>query len=179
MLVFLQGKDSLIPLSLSSRLSLCVCLSVSTSAHPYLSANLLLFQDLLFSTDIQGFCLTTSVFWRNNFLVPAPKFPRKDFGGLSSPRFLSLRGRNGLDARMKIPWCMPVRLVTQLCLTLCDPMGGPCQTSHGDSLGKNTGVGCHALLQGIFPIQGSNPGLPHCRQILYCLSHQGSPRFPP
>ena len=36
-------------------------------------------------------------------------------------------------------------------------------------------MGCHALLQGIFPTQGSNPGLPHCRQILYHLSHQGSP----
>ena len=34
-------------------------------------------------------------------------------------------------------------------------------------------VGCHALLQGIFLTQGSNPGLLHCRQILYCLSHQG------
>ena len=41
--------------------------------------------------------------------------------------------------------------------------------------GKNTGVGCHFLLQGIFPTQGSNPGLLHCRHILYCLSHQGSP----
>ena len=40
--------------------------------------------------------------------------------------------------------------------------------------GKNTGVGCHALLQGIFPTQGLNPGLLHCRQILYHLSHQGS-----
>ena len=39
---------------------------------------------------------------------------------------------------------------------------------------QNTGVGCHALLQGIFPTQGSNPGLPHCRQILYHLSHQGN-----
>uniref|UniRef100_A0A8B9YL87 Nucleophosmin n=1 Tax=Bos mutus grunniens TaxID=30521 RepID=A0A8B9YL87_BOSMU len=39
-----------------------------------------------------------------------------------------------------------------------------------------TGVGCHALLQGIFPTQGSNPGLLHCRQILYHLSHQGSPK---
>ena len=41
--------------------------------------------------------------------------------------------------------------------------------------GKNTGVGCHALLQGTFPTQGSNPGLPPCGQILYQLSHQGSP----
>ena len=45
-------------------------------------------------------------------------------------------------------------------------------------IGKNTGVGCHALLQGIFPTQGSNSGLPHCRQILYCLSHQESPPTP-
>ena len=44
-----------------------------------------------------------------------------------------------------------------------------------DFLGKNTGVGCHFLLQGIFPTQGLNPGLLHCRQKLYHLSHQGSP----
>ena len=43
-----------------------------------------------------------------------------------------------------------------------------------DSPGKNTEVGCHFLLQGIFPTQGSNPGLLHCRQILHRLSHQGS-----
>ena len=46
---------------------------------------------------------------------------------------------------------------------------------HGVSPGKNTEVGCHALLQGIFSTQGSNPGLLHCKQILYHLSHQGSP----
>ena len=45
-----------------------------------------------------------------------------------------------------------------------------------DSPGKSTEVGCHFLLQKIFPTQGSNPGLPHCRQILYHLSHQGSSR---
>ena len=44
------------------------------------------------------------------------------------------------------------------------------------SQGKNTGVGCHALLQGIFPTQGSNLGLLHCRQILYLLSYQGGPK---
>ena len=43
--------------------------------------------------------------------------------------------------------------------------------------GKSTGVGCHFLLQGIFLTQGSNPGLPHCRQTLYCLSYQGSPCY--
>ena len=44
-----------------------------------------------------------------------------------------------------------------------------------DSPGKNPAVGCHALLQGIFPNQWLNPGLPHCRLILYHLSYQGSP----
>ena len=68
-------------------------------------------------------------------------------------------------------------LVTQLCPTLCDPTdcSPPGSSVHGDSPGKNTGMGCHDLLQGIFPTQGSNPGLPHCRQILYHLSHQSSP----
>ena len=43
-----------------------------------------------------------------------------------------------------------------------------------NSPGKSTGVGCHTFWQGIFPTQRSNPGLPHCRQILYLLNHQGS-----
>ena len=46
-----------------------------------------------------------------------------------------------------------------------------------DPPGQNAGVGSHSLLQGIFPTQGSNPGLPNCRRILYQLSHQGSPRI--
>ena len=44
-----------------------------------------------------------------------------------------------------------------------------------NSPGKNTGVGCHFLLQGIFTMQGSNPGVLHCGQIFYHLSHQGRP----
>ena len=46
-----------------------------------------------------------------------------------------------------------------------------------NSAGQNTGMCSYSLLQGIFPTQGSNPGLPHCRQILYQLSPQGSPRI--
>ena len=46
-----------------------------------------------------------------------------------------------------------------------------------NSPGQNTGVGSHSLLQGIFPTQELNLGLPHCRRILYQLSHQGSPRI--
>ena len=71
----------------------------------------------------------------------------------------------------------------------CDPMdcslqsplsmAFPLSSVHGDCPGKKTEVGCHALLQGIFPIQGSNPGLPHCRQILSHRSHQESLRNVP
>ena len=56
-------------------------------------------------------------------------------------------------------------LVDQSYLTLFNPVVCP-----WNFLGKNTGVGCHSLLQGIFPTQGSNLGLLHCRQILYPLS---------
>ena len=65
----------------------------------------------------------------------------------------------------------------QSCPTHCDPMdcSPPGSSVHEDSPGKNTGVGCHDLLQGIFQTQGLNPGLPHCQHILYHLSHQGSP----
>ena len=66
-----------------------------------------------------------------------------------------------------------------ICVQLCHPMNLslPGSAVHGDSSDKNTGVGCHVLLQGIFPTQGLNPGLTHCRQILYQLSHQGSLTF--
>ena len=72
--------------------------------------------------------------------------------------------------------CAVLCLAAQLCPTLCGPMDCslPGSSVQGDSPGKKTGVGCHALSHGIFPIQASNPGLPHCRQVLYHLSHQGS-----
>ena len=67
-------------------------------------------------------------------------------------------------------------LVTQLYPTLCnlmDCMQPARLLCPWNSPGKNTRVGSHSLLQGIFQTQGSNPGLLHCKQILYCLSHQG------
>ena len=74
--------------------------------------------------------------------------------------------------------------VTQACPTLCDPMdcmefiqSNTFQLSQWNSPGQNTGVGSLSLLQGIFPTQGLNPGLPHCWQILDQLSHKGSPRM--
>ena len=81
-----------------------------------------------------------------------PEPPRK-----AAPEFLTLRKESE---------------VTQLCLTFCGPME-PTRLLHPwDFPGKDTGVGCHFLLQGIFPTQGSNLGLPHFRQTLNHLSHQ-------
>ena len=70
-------------------------------------------------------------------------------------------------------------LVAQSCPPLCDPMNCslPDSSVHGILQARilvERG-GCHSLLQGIFPTQGLNPGLLHCKQILYRLSHQGSP----
>ena len=89
----------------------------------------------------------------------------------------------------------------QSCPTLCDPIDGSppsylfytCESEScsvlSDSLRphilcslwnspvQNTGVGSRSLLQRIFPTQGLNPGLPHCRRILYQLRHKGSPRI--
>ena len=90
----------------------------------------------------------------------------------STIRFTEHQNRN--PALLKGLLCCAESLSrVQLCNSMdCSPPG--CSV-HGDSPGKNTGVGCHALLQETFPIQGSNPGLPHGRRILYGLSHQGSP----
>ena len=76
-----------------------------------------------------------------------------------------LLGVLGLNASLKVKL-----LVSQLCLTLCDPMDGspPGSSVCGISQARVlTRVGCHSFPQGIFPTQGMTPGLLHCRQILY------------
>ena len=71
-----------------------------------------------------------------------------------------------LDTERPVILCEKKMKVAQLCLTLR-------LYSLWNSPGQNTGAGSRFLLQGIFPIQGLNPGLPHCRRILYQLSHEG------
>ena len=87
----------------------------------------------------------------------------------------------GIKVVFKLPnhICAVLRLVAWLCPTLCDPMDGKSSGSsvHRNSPGQNAGVDCHVLLQGIYPTDGLNPGLPHCRWILYQLSYQGSPHI--
>ena len=91
----------------------------------------------------------------------------------------TLKGRSG-----QYLWGLLVRTrrchVAQLCPTLCDPMdcslpGSEEPLSPWNFPGKSTGVGCHFLLQGIFPTQESNPSLLHGSQILYQMSFEGIP----
>ena len=66
--------------------------------------------------------------------------------------------------------CVCVCVCVSACVLSCfnsDRLLGP-----QDSPGKNPGVDCHGLLWGIFPTQGSNPGLPHCKRMIYHLSHK-------
>ena len=67
---------------------------------------------------------------------------------------------------------------SESCSVVSDSLWAHGLYSPWSSPGQNTGAGSLFLLQGIFPTQGLNPGLPHCRQILYQLNHKGSPRIP-
>ena len=98
-------------------------------------------------------------------------------GGCQGPVQLQQELEEGVGSRKTLflgPGKDPSVLVPQSCLTLCDPM----LLCPWNSPGKNTGVGSHSLLQGIFPTWGLNPSLLHCKQILYHLSHQRSRRGP-
>ena len=77
---------------------------------------------------------------------------------------------------MECPWISEWS-ESESCSVMSDSLQPRGLSSPWNSPGQNTGVGSLSLLQGIFPIQVLNPGLPHCRQILYQLSHQGSPRI--
>ena len=74
-------------------------------------------------------------------------------------------------------WCKVKMLIALFCLTLSCVQLFVTPWTVWNFPGQNTGVGSLSLLQGIFPTKGSNPGLPHHGQILYQLSHKGSPRW--
>ena len=124
------------------------CLLPKSSAQAFLTAS------HLSSFSFQGNYPTSEGPWPQPFSL-----------SLSQPLSLAIIPSFSVHMRM----C----LVTQSCLTLFDPMdcSPPGSSGHGDSPSKNTGVDCCALLQGISPTQRSNPDLPHCRWILYWLSH--------
>ena len=102
-------------------------------------------------------------------------------GGTKIPHLSRPKNRNLSRSNTGTNSTLCCAQLLQVCPTLCDPMDCSPAGSFvlGDSPGKNTGVGCHALLLGIFLTQELIPHLRrllHCRQVLYLLSHLGSPR---
>ena len=75
------------------------------------------------------------------------------------------------------PLRYPRKPKSESCLTVSDSLWPHGLYNLFHSPDQNTGVGSLSLIQGIFPTHGSNPGPPHCRQILYHLSHKGSPKI--
>ena len=103
--------------------------------------------------------LFTFIHWRRQW-QPTPGFLPGESQGRGSLVGCRLRGCTESDTTE----ATQQQQQQQLCLTLCDPLGV--------SPDQNTGVGSLCLFHGIFPTQGSKPGLPHCRQMLYPLSHR-------
>ena len=98
--------------------------------------------------------------WYMNYML-TKLLPEKKITAIQKVKYLSIKwSRSVVSDSLRPHGLQPTRL-------LC-PWDFP---------GNSTGVDCHFLLQGIFPTQGLNPGLPHCRQTLYHLSHQGSPKY--
>ena len=109
------------------------------------------------------------------FLCFILKFPEHESWWLSLNSPPSLAQVDLLTAFPRPP--VILRSESESRLVVSDSLWPHGLSSFWNSLGKNTGGGSLSFLQGIFPTQGSNPGLPHCRQILYQLSHKGSPRI--
>ena len=100
-------------------------------------------------------------------------FPRGSSQPKNRTRVSCIAGR--LFSSM-FPFTSPMR--SNGCSVVSDSLPPHGLYSPQNSLGQNTGVGSLSLLQGVFPTQGLNPGLPHCRRVLYQLSPQGSPYLP-
>ena len=119
--------------------------------------------------------------WGSEMFINLPKATRGGVGkaklnqGMWCKKQLFLQGscmlapRERWKVKVKVKLLSRARLLVTPWIVACTKLLCP-----WDFQGKSTGVGCHFLLQGIFPTQGSNPGLSHCRQTLYHLSHQGS-----
>ena len=110
---------------------------------------------------------------------PAALWSEREVLGLLSGRreCCSASLRRGLQLKPRT-MCLSIRhTVTSDSLRFDGRWLAKAPLSVGVLQGKNTGIGCHSLLQEIFPTQGLNPGLLHCSWVLYYLSHQGSPQY--
>ena len=100
--------------------------------------------------------------------LPVVEMPLNDWASLTSTVPLIICLHSLLFFRYEVKWSESHSVVS-------DSLWPQGLYSPWNSLGQNTGAGSLSLLQEIFPAQGSNPGLPHCRRTLYQLGHKGSP----
>ena len=123
-------------------------------------------------------CVCITMYWRNPELVERAICPT--FWEESTRRKCMVEWLGVLESEISGTACWPNQLlkmkvkVAQSCPTLCNPVD---YTVHGILQARMLEWVSRSLLQGIFSTQGSNLGLPHCRQILYQVSHRGSPRI--
>ena len=119
----------------------------------------------LSNVEASGLCIRWPKYWSFNIS------PSNEYSGLISFRndWFDLLAVQGTLKSLLQDHKWNESESRSVCLTHCN--------SPWNSLGQNTGVGSFSLLKGIFPTQGSHPGLPHHRRILYQLSHKGNPRI--
>ena len=164
-LVSLQASDYSVRLD-TEMLPCCQVTNVISIRHQNMI--ILVFWGKIFTIDHLSSSLWTEIKWAGTSAVPLPHMclchcnvPACADHGIYLPEL----------STGSLAWLC---FVVQSSPTLCGPMDCslPSFSVHRESPDKNTGVGCHALIQEILLPQGSNPGLLHCRQILYRVSHQ-------
>ena len=117
--------------------------------------------------------MRTSLFYTKTRLTQQISYTLGSPGELLKSRCL---GNIPIKSQCQVRACMLTRFSPTLCNSMDCSLPG--SSVHGDSPGKNTGVGCHALLQVIFLIQGSNPYPPALQAILYHWATGEAPRIP-
>ena len=147
--------------------------TISSSVVPFSSHPSIFPSIRVFSNDLV-LCIRWPKYWSFTFSVS----PSNEYSGLISFRMdcSILIHPHVLVVTLRYPQTKWQSEVAQSCPTHCDPVDYSTRDSsvHGIFPGKSTGMGSYFLLQGIFWTQGSNAGLPHRRQTLYHLNHQGS-----
>ena len=156
--------------------------SVMPSNHLILCRPLLLLPSIfpsirVFSNE-SAFCTRWPKYWSFSFSIsssnehPGPISFRIDWLDLLAVQGTLKSFLQHHSSKASVLWCSAF-FTAELCSVVSDSLWPLGLYSPWNSPGQNTGVGSLSLLQGIFPTQGSNPGLPHCRWILYQLSYQG------